>query len=119
MVACSWGKNCSQNTFLSKHAAFVRWFLSIDAADLPESSRQACGDSFRRMVIDDEELNLSQGFADLHTRAYEEILAGRGFGIDDVRPSIVLADRIRLAGRQCAQTPVTPHGTATPRTAML
>jgi UDP-N-acetyl-2-amino-2-deoxyglucuronate dehydrogenase len=98
--------------------ADVRWFLSIDAADLPESSRQAGGDSFRRMVIDGEELNLSQGFADLHTRAYEEILAGRGFGIDDVRPSIVLADRIRQAGRRCTQTPTTPHVARSSRTAM-
>jgi len=45
--------------------------------------------------VDGEQLEFSDGFTDLHTRVYEEVLAGRGFGIADSRPSIELSHRIR------------------------
>ena len=57
--------------------------------------------TFRSITVDGDEVEFSEGFTDLHTRVYEEVLAGRGFGIDDARPSIELSHRIR-------QTPVTP-----------
>ena len=77
--------------------ARVRWFLSIDPADLPFQARPGAGSTFRSITIDGQEVEFTEGFADLHTRVYEEILAGRGFGIDDARPSINLAHRIRTA----------------------
>jgi len=40
-------------------------------------------------------VEFTEGFTDLHTRVYEEVLAGRGFGLDVARPSIELAYRIR------------------------
>ena len=46
--------------------------------------------TFRSITVDGEEIEFSEGFTDLHTRVYEEVLAGRGFGIDDARPSIEL-----------------------------
>jgi UDP-N-acetyl-2-amino-2-deoxyglucuronate dehydrogenase len=49
------------------------------------------------MRVDGEEIDFTDGFEDLHTRVYEEVLAGRGFGIADARPSIELAARIRSA----------------------
>jgi UDP-N-acetyl-2-amino-2-deoxyglucuronate dehydrogenase len=99
--------------------ADVRWFLSIAAEDLPEPSRSNGADSFRQLTIDGDTLNLSTGFADLHTCAYQEILAGRGFGIEDVRPSIVLADSIRQATNRFAKQANRPQEEPEGRIAML
>lgn len=74
--------------------ADVQWFLSIDEKDLPESVRGA-QPTYRSITVDGEEIEFSGGFRDLHTRVYEETLAGRGFGIDDARPSIELVHDIR------------------------
>ena len=51
--------------------------------------------TFRSITVDGREVEFSDGFGDLHTRVYEEVLAGRGFGIDDSRPAIELSHRIR------------------------
>ncbi len=74
--------------------ARVKWFLSIDKKDLPKNYANP---SFRSIKIDGKELEFSDVFADLHTEVYKEILNGRGFGINDVRPCIELADKIRQA----------------------
>ncbi len=81
--------------YLELEKARVRWFLSIDKDDLPESSRQQQQRTFRSITINEEELEFSGGFTDLHTRVYEETLKGNGFGISDARPSIQLAHDIR------------------------
>jgi UDP-N-acetyl-2-amino-2-deoxyglucuronate dehydrogenase len=75
--------------------ARVRWFLSLDADDLPSQVRQAGGHAYRSLTVDGEALELSPGFTDLHTRSYEEILAGRGFRIAEARPAIELIHRMR------------------------
>lgn len=81
--------------FLELERARVRWFLSLDRADLPAA---AVGKTtYRALTMDGEPLEFSEGFADLHTACYREMLAGRGFGIADARPSIELAHRIRTA----------------------
>jgi UDP-N-acetyl-2-amino-2-deoxyglucuronate dehydrogenase len=85
---------------LELERARVRWFLSVDANDLPEEARQTGKTAWRSLQMDGEELEFSAGFEDLHTRVYEEILAGRGLGIEDVRPSIELLHRIRIATPQ-------------------
>jgi UDP-N-acetyl-2-amino-2-deoxyglucuronate dehydrogenase len=72
--------------------ADVEWFLSLDAADLPAESDQT---THRSITVDGEEVEFSGGFRDLHTRVYEETLAGRGFRIADARPAIELVDRLR------------------------
>ncbi len=77
--------------------ARVKWFLSIDREDLPAPVRAQNKTAFRSLVIDGRELELSDGFADMHTAVYRDILAGRGFTIEDVRPSIQLAYDIRTA----------------------
>src|SRR6266542_5452062 len=77
--------------------ADVRWFLSSDVADLPFAPIPGSRTTFRSMMVDGEQVEFSEGFADLHTRVYEEVLAGRGFGIDDVRPSMELTHQIRHA----------------------
>jgi UDP-N-acetyl-2-amino-2-deoxyglucuronate dehydrogenase len=75
--------------------ARVRWFLSVDARDLPPGYAEAQRAAFRSITIDGREIEFSEGFADLHTRLYEETLAGRGFGVAEARPSIELVYRIR------------------------
>src|SRR3989442_2119271 len=77
--------------------ADVRWFLSTDAADLPFAPAPGARATFRSMTVDGAQLEFSDGFGDLHTRVYEEILAGRGCGIDAARPSVELTHQIRHA----------------------
>lgn len=75
--------------------ANVRWFLSVDKNDLPEKAKQARKTAHRSIKVNGEEIEFSEVFEDLHTKSYEEILAGRGFLIKDVRPSIELVYKIR------------------------
>jgi UDP-N-acetyl-2-amino-2-deoxyglucuronate dehydrogenase len=83
--------------FIELERARVRWFLSVDKNDLPPSARSAGKTTFRSITVDGKEIEFSEGFTDLHTRVYEETLAGRGFGIVDARPSIELTHAIRMA----------------------
>jgi UDP-N-acetyl-2-amino-2-deoxyglucuronate dehydrogenase len=76
--------------------ARVRWFLSVDVRDLPFPA-QPGKTTFRSIEVDGEELEFSEGFADLHTRVYEQILAGKGLGVREARASIELAHRLRTA----------------------
>ena len=79
---------------LELQRARVRWFLSTDSDDLPAEVRESGGYAYRSMTVDGQELEFSGGFTDLHTRVYEEILAGRGTGISDARPAIELVHSI-------------------------
>jgi len=81
--------------YLQLQRARVRWFLSTDIRDLPSAPQPGVKATFRSIVVDGEEIVFTDGFTDLHTRVYEEVLAGRGAGIDDARPSVELAHRIR------------------------
>ncbi len=83
--------------FLELEHARVRWYLSIDPGDLPFSAAPGGKSTYRSINIDGQEVEFTEGFTDLHTRVYQETLAGRGFGIEDARPSIELAHRIRNA----------------------
>ena len=82
---------------LELERARVRWFLSINADDLPDESRKQGHPAYRALTIDGEAVDFSSGFTDLHTRVYEDILAGRGYGIADARPSIQTVYDIRQA----------------------
>ena len=83
--------------FLEYEKARVRWFLSVAAEDLPERQRAAGQRTFRSITVDGEEVEFSEGFSDLHTRSYEQILAGQGFGLDESRCAIETIARIRTA----------------------
>ena len=75
--------------------ASVSWFLSVDASDLPAAHVAGAGEAVRSVVVDGQEIDLSNGFAELHTRVYRDILDGRGFGLLDAKPAIDLAHQIR------------------------
>ncbi len=84
--------------FIEMENANVRWFLSIDAGDISEAMRKEGAHTvsiLRTMTIDGEVLHFSEGFTDLHSKVYEQTLAGHGFRIADARPSIELAYAIR------------------------
>jgi len=83
--------------YLELRNADVRWFLSIDKNDLPPEALKNQLRTFRSITVDDEEVEFSEGFTDLHTIIYREMLAGRGFGLDEARPSIELVHNIRQA----------------------
>ena len=83
---------------LELEKAMVNWFLSLDAADLPEDVQSVGKRTFRSIKINGEELEFSEGFTNLHTETYRQILAGNGFGVDDARESIQLTEQIRQAG---------------------
>lgn len=82
--------------YLEYERARVRWFLSIDANDLPEGVRGK-KPTYRNIDISGEQLEFSEGFTDLHTTSYREILAGRGYGLADARHCIETVNVIRTA----------------------
>lgn len=75
--------------------ARVRWFLSIDANNLPAEAIAAGKRTYRSILIEGKELEFSEGFTDLHTASYRDILDGGGFGLDDARASIEAVFDIR------------------------
>jgi len=77
--------------------ARVRWFLSLDLDDVPKDICQTGQRTYRSITVNDDEIEFSGGFTDLHTRSYEEILAGRGFGLDENRGAIETVSAIRNA----------------------
>jgi len=83
--------------YLELERATVKWFLSIDRADLPAVSVQNNKPTYRSITIDGNEVEFSEGFTDLHTALYRNIIDGKGFGIEDTRPSIELVHQIRNA----------------------
>ena len=83
--------------YLEYERARVRWFLSIDVNDVPESARANGKRTFRAITVSGEGVEFSDGFTDLHTRSYEEILAGRGFGLEENRVAIETVANIRSA----------------------
>jgi len=82
--------------YLEYERARVRWFLSIDANDLP-AEVQGKKTTYRNIAISGEQLEFSEGFTDLHTTSYGEILAGRGYGLADALPCIETVNVIRTA----------------------
>jgi UDP-N-acetyl-2-amino-2-deoxyglucuronate dehydrogenase len=81
--------------YLEYENARVRWFLSIDVEDVPAAQREAGQRTYRSITVDGNEIEFSGGFTDLHVRSYEEILAGRGFGLEDNRTAIETVAGIR------------------------
>ncbi len=83
--------------FFELEKARVKWFLSLDRDDLPQEALKAGKTTHRSLTLNGEKFEFSDGFADLHTEVYRHVLAGKGFGIEDAKPSIELAHEIRSA----------------------
>lgn len=83
--------------FLQLKKARVRYFLSININTLPAEIREQGLRTYRSIKIENEEFEFSGGFTELHTESYKQILAGRGFDLDDVRACIQTVYDIRNA----------------------
>lgn len=81
--------------FLELENARVNWFLSINSDHVPEPLRSAGKRTYRSLTMEGEEIEFSDGFTDLHTKTYTEILSGKGYGLADARPSIEVVHQIR------------------------
>ncbi len=81
--------------FLELENARVRWFLSVDYNDIPSAVKEKGQRTYRSITVDGEEIEFSEGFTDLHTMTYKEILAGKGFGLKEARQSVETAYTIR------------------------
>lgn len=75
--------------------ANVRWFLSVNINYIPEDVKARGLTTYRSITINGEEIEFSGGFTDLHTRSYEEILKGNGFGLEEAYGSINTVSTIR------------------------
>lgn len=103
--------------YLELKQARVRYFLSINGDHLPKEAVEAGKTSYRAITVDGAEFEFSNGFTDLHTRSYEEILAGRGFRISEAKECIQTvydirhAEPIGLKGdyHPMAKLPLTKH----------
>ncbi len=103
--------------FLELERARIRWFLSINYDTLPDVIKQIGQRTYRSIVVDGEEIEFSDGFTDLHTRSYEAILEGKGYGLAAAAPAIGIAYDIRnaqpvgLSGNYhpLAALPLRPH----------
>jgi UDP-N-acetyl-2-amino-2-deoxyglucuronate dehydrogenase len=92
--------------YLEYERARVRWFLSLNVNDVPAEERAKGKRTFRAVIADGENLEFSDGFTELHTKIYEDILSGGGFGVEDNRVAIETVSTIRNA-------PIAPIGDLT------
>lgn len=81
--------------YLVYQRARVKWFLSIDANNLPDNAIQGEKLTYRSIRVDAEELEFSGGFTDLHTQSYQRVLDDAGFGLDQNRVAIETVEAIR------------------------
>jgi UDP-N-acetyl-2-amino-2-deoxyglucuronate dehydrogenase len=81
--------------YMELQNARVRWFLSINEETLPAEIRAKGQRTYRSISVDGEEIEFSDGFFDLHTSSYENILKGSGFGLEDARTSVEIVHEIR------------------------
>jgi UDP-N-acetyl-2-amino-2-deoxyglucuronate dehydrogenase len=81
--------------YLEYQRARVKWFLSIDANNLPDNAIQGEKLTYRSIRVDAEDLEFSGGFTDLHTQSYQRVLDGAGFGLDQNRVAIETVEAIR------------------------
>ena len=92
--------------YLEYERARVRWFLSLDVNDIPDEERAKGNRTFRTLIANGENIEFSEGFTELHTKIYKDILSGGGFGVEDNRVAIETVSIIRTA-------PVAPVGDLT------
>ncbi len=81
--------------YLDLEKARVKWYLSLDYNDVPEEIRNKGQRTYRSITINNEEIEFSEGFTDLHTSSYKHILDGKGFGINDSKAAIDIVYHIR------------------------
>jgi UDP-N-acetyl-2-amino-2-deoxyglucuronate dehydrogenase len=95
--------------YLEFERARVRWLLSVESADLPESAVANGQRTYRSITVDGQEIEFSDGFTDLHTLSYQQILSGHGFGVEESRAAIETVAAIRNGPIQAGQGEQHPY----------
>jgi UDP-N-acetyl-2-amino-2-deoxyglucuronate dehydrogenase len=81
--------------FLELEKADIRWFLSLDYNDIPDNVKEQGKRTYRSFSMEGEEIEFSDGFTDLHTESYRQIIDGKGYGLMDAKHSITIVHQIR------------------------
>lgn len=81
--------------FLELENARVKWFLSINEENIPASIREQKKTTYRSIQLDGQEIEFSEGFTDLHTVSYQNVLDGKGFPLMEAKRSIEIVHDIR------------------------
>lgn len=81
--------------FLRFEKARVRYFMSINADTLPQQALLEGKRTYRKIEMEGKEIEFSEGFTELHTESYRQILSGNGFSLEDSRQSIQIVSDIR------------------------
>ena len=97
--------------YLEYERARVRWFLSIDANHLPKNAVQGEKLTYRSIDIEGEEVEFSDGFTDLHTQSYNNVMLGKGYGVEENRVAIQTVSAMRSAA--ITENPSRPHSLLT------
>ncbi len=103
--------------FIEFERARVRYFLSINSNTLPQEVIAKGQRIYRSFNINGQEVEFTDGFTDLHTESYRNILEGKGFGFEEASKSIQIvydirnAEPIGLKGdyHPFASKPLAPH----------
>ncbi|PAF43798.1 Gfo/Idh/MocA family oxidoreductase [Helicobacter sp. 11S03491-1] len=86
--------DCASGYLQLKHA-HIRWFLSINHNYIPQDVQAMGKKTYRSIIVDNEEIEFSEGFENLHTLSYQDILAHKGFGLEDTKECIQIVHDIR------------------------
>ncbi len=70
--------------------AEIDFFLSVKKEDLPHKEWKP----HRLITVDDRELEFSEGFTELHNKSYKNIIDGNGFGINDIKKTIRIIEKM-------------------------
>ncbi|MCC6725920.1 MAG: Gfo/Idh/MocA family oxidoreductase [Saprospiraceae bacterium] len=103
--------------YLQLERANIKWFLSINAANLPATVRESGGRTYRSLELDGQAIEFSDGFTDLHTLSYQNILNGGGFSLGEAKKAIEVVHAIRNTvpigvqahSHELANLPLSPH----------
>lgn len=87
--------NYTASGHLELEKATVNWILSIDNKLLPQEVLLQNKRTYRILEIDDEVFDFNDGFSELHTLSYKEIINGKGFTLPEIKRSIELVHQIR------------------------
>ena len=87
-------KDTNSGTLKLKNAD-IKWYLSINSDNLPVKVKKQNLTTYRTIKIDNQEIEFSKGFTDLHTLSYKNILSGNGYGLKDAKNSIEVVSQIR------------------------
>ncbi|MBX2933375.1 MAG: Gfo/Idh/MocA family oxidoreductase [Ferruginibacter sp.] len=80
---------------LELEKATVNWMLSIDAETLPADIKAAGKRTYRTLTINNRSIEFSDGFTELHTQSYQDIINGKGFRLSDTKKAIETVHNIR------------------------